>query len=230
MSAVGLLEQREAIEAAAAAKKKEKADKTAALDAVYEACVESCVCTGTVCVAAGLWRCFNCTMVKKSKCQVAACKAAREANPDAQAARIPKKPIVAGSAPRSRKRVHWPESEDEDEPEDAADPGYITEGSEGELDPSSDSEDELLATRGWKKGDEVRVFRDTEEPPAWFSGVVDRVFKKSLSVYYEAEDLHATHNLDAWQIERRTVPKSVAAEADDSDDEVPLHILFPPEK
>ena len=72
--------------------------------------------------------------------------------------------------------------------------------------------------------------RDTEKPPAWFNGVVDRVFKKSLSVYYEAEDLHATHNLDAWQVEHRTVPKSVAAEADDSDDEVTLHILFPPEK
>ena len=67
-------------------------------------------------------------------------------------------------------------------------------------------------------------------PPAWFSGVVDRVFKKSLSVHYGAEDLHATHSLDAWQVEHRTVPESVAAEADDSDDEVPLHISrFPDE-
>ena len=50
-------------------------------------------------------------------------------------------------------------------------------------------------------GDTVRVWWATEEPAAWYMGVVEKVMPASVEVYYEESDTFAPHRLRTSIIE-----------------------------
>ena len=54
------------------------------------------------------------------------------------------------------------------------------------------------------------------------------MYPQSVEVYYEAEDLFATHNLRHWQVEhvRSGTDDAAASSEDDSDDETSLAVLY----
>ena len=78
---------------------------------------------------------------------------------------------------------------------------------DNELEGSNDSNDSDSGGDGFEsaaapslgrsnEGDTVRIWWATEEPAAWYMGVLERVMPASVGVYYELKSLTCMHHIE----------------------------------